>query len=189
MRRRLRQLWRSIGPTSNIEIGASSRIKRWRVSLDEAAKLMVGENSIVDARIISDRPGVQFMVGNRTSLGNSLLVGASRIEIGDDVLMSWGVTVVDHDSHSLDWAHRHQDVMDWRRGVKNWDHVTIAPVKICDKVWIGFGAIILKGVTINEGAVIAAGTVVTKNIPPWTLVAGNPAKVVRSLEPFSDQQP
>lgn len=58
----------------------------------------------------------------------------------------------------------------------------MAPVYIGDKVWIGFNVIILKGVDIGEGAVVAAGSVVTKNVPEWTLVGGNPAKVIRQLE-------
>lgn len=55
--------------------------------------------------------------------------------------------------------------------------------KICsNKVWIGFNAIILKGVTIGEGAIVAAGAVVTKDVPAWTVVAGNPAVVVKKLK-------
>jgi len=50
-----------------------------------------------------------------------------------------------------------------------------------DDVWIGFKATILKGVTIGRGSVIAAGSVVTKDVPPYTLVAGNPAQIIRSL--------
>lgn len=55
----------------------------------------------------------------------------------------------------------------------------VKPTVICDYVWIGTGAIILPGVTIGEGAVVAAGSVVTKNINPYEIVAGNPAKVIR----------
>jgi acetyltransferase-like isoleucine patch superfamily enzyme len=51
-----------------------------------------------------------------------------------------------------------------------------------DKVWIGMDALILKGVTIGEGSVVAARSVVTKDVPPYSLVAGNPARVVKSLK-------
>ncbi len=57
----------------------------------------------------------------------------------------------------------------------------MAPIHIKDKVWIGFNVIILKGVTIGEGAVIAAASVVTKDIPDWSLAGGNPAKVIKEL--------
>ena len=66
-------------------------------------------------------------------------------------------------------------------GEKDWAHVKVAPVSIADKAWIGFNATILKGVTVGEGAVIAACAVVTKPVPPWTVAAGNPARVIREL--------
>jgi galactoside O-acetyltransferase len=109
------------------------------------------------------------------------MVIARKIELGDDVVISWGVTIVDHNSHALTWADRRDDVLDWARGRKDWSNVLIAPVRIRDKVWIGFNAIILKGVTIGEGAIVAAGSVVTKDVPPYCIVAGNPARVVRVL--------
>jgi acetyltransferase-like isoleucine patch superfamily enzyme len=57
----------------------------------------------------------------------------------------------------------------------------MSPVVIEDKVWIGFNVIILKGVRVGEGAVVAAGSVVTKDVPPYCVVAGNPAHVVKEL--------
>src|SRR6476620_10212698 len=56
-----------------------------------------------------------------------------------------------------------------------------ALVKICDNVWIGMNAVILKGVTIGENSVVAAGSVVTKSVEPNTIVAGNPAQVVKTF--------
>lgn len=67
------------------------------------------------------------------------------------------------------------------RGEKCWDAVTVRPVVIRDKVWLGFNVIVLKGVTIGEGSVVAAGSVVTRDVPDFTLVAGNPARFIRSL--------
>ena len=57
-----------------------------------------------------------------------------------------------------------------------------APITICDGVWIGARAIVLPGVTIGEGAIVAAGAVVTKDVEPWTVVGGNPAKVIKRRE-------
>lgn len=57
-----------------------------------------------------------------------------------------------------------------------------APITICDGVWIGARAIVLPGVTIGEGAVVAAGAVVTKDVEPWTVVGGNPAKFIKRRE-------
>lgn len=57
--------------------------------------------------------------------------------------------------------------------------LTVAPIEICDQAWIGARAIVLPGVTIGEGAVVAAGAVVAKNVEPWTVVGGNPAKFIK----------
>jgi acetyltransferase-like isoleucine patch superfamily enzyme len=70
--------------------------------------------------------------------------------------------------------------------MKDWSTVEIRPVTISDKVWIGFNSLILCGVTIGEGAVIGAGSVVTNDIPAWTVAAGNPARVIRNI-PFNER--
>jgi acetyltransferase-like isoleucine patch superfamily enzyme len=56
-----------------------------------------------------------------------------------------------------------------------------APVFIHDDVWVGAMSIVLKGITIGEGSIVGAGSVVTKDVPPWTIVAGNPAKIIREI--------
>ena len=74
--------------------------------------------------------------------------------------------------------------MDWRDGGKHdWETTNSSPVIIKKGVWIGARSIVLKGVTIGEGAVIGSGSVVTKDIPPYTINAGNPARVIRYIPP------
>jgi galactoside O-acetyltransferase len=77
-------------------------------------------------------------------------------------------------------------VKNWYCGKKDWAHVLVSPVRICDKAWVGLNVIIMKGVEIGEGAVVAAGSVVTKSVPPWTVVAGNPAREIREI-PIEDR--
>ena len=132
-----------------------------------------------------DRQGARVVIGDRTFVGKGLIVAAASVEIGSDVLMSWDVTVIDHQSHAIDFFARANDVTGWLTGAKDWSNVTIAPVRICNKAWIGFGASILPGVTIGEGAVVGACAVVTHDVPPWTVVAGNPARQIRRLTPES----
>ncbi|WP_369813950.1 DapH/DapD/GlmU-related protein [Flavobacterium sp. KJJ] len=105
--------------------------------------------------------------------------------------MAWGTFVYDHNSHSLDYKERQNDILqqlsDYREGKfftenKNWDVVDSKPIKICSNAWIGMNCIILKGVTIGEGAIVGAGSVVTKDVPAWTVVGGNPAVVIKKLE-------
>jgi acetyltransferase-like isoleucine patch superfamily enzyme len=144
-------------------------------------RVLIGKDSIVNCRIAFDHPDGEIAIGQRSYIGASHLVCHTAIRIGDDVIISWGVTIVDHDSHSLRWEDRRSDVSNWMTDKKDWGKVAIAPVTIADKVWIGFGASVLKGVTIGEGSVIAANTVVTRDVAPYTLVAGNPGRVIRTL--------
>lgn len=142
----------------------------------------IDEMSIIEGEICFDKENAKVNVGARTFIGASKLICAEHITIGDDVLISWGCTISDHNSHSLLWQERSQDVILWRNGAKDWSNVLCSPVILADKCWIGFNTIILKGVTVGEGAIVGAGSVVTKDVPPYTLVAGNPAKIIRTLK-------
>lgn len=166
--------------------GARSRVRWWGLRACGGNAIRIGVDCIVNCRIDFDGTRGRVEIGDRCYLGKSQLVCHTGIRIGNDVIMSWGVTVVDHDSHALDWAHRSADVANWMRGTKDWNHVTIAPVRIEDRVWIGLGATILKGVHIGEGAVVGAQAVVTRDVPPFTVVAGNPARAVKTFQPNPD---
>lgn len=164
-------------------LGERTRALLWRVS-GHQAELQLGAGSLFSAHVVFERPGARLQVGDRSFVGGkSMFSIAESVSIGSDVMMSWGCTVADHDSHSLDFRHRAHDVENWLDGRKDWTHVRRAPVIIGDKVWIGFNCSILKGVTVGEGAVVAANANVTRDVPPWTLVAGNPARVIRQLDP------
>lgn len=145
-------------------------------------KVLIGKDSIIMCRIDFDSPNGIVSFGDRTYIGNSQIVCYSGVKLGSDVIISWGVTIVDHNSHSIKWAERSKDILDWKKNEKDWSNVKVAEVVIKDKVWVGFNAIILKGVTIGEGAVIAAGTVVTKDVSPYTVVGGNPARVIKKID-------
>jgi len=174
--------WRSRF-SSAVKIGRGSSIAWRRIRNVKGNSLLVGEDSIVHADISFEEAGGEIRIGNRSFIGRSHLVCYRSLTIGDDVIMSWGVTIVDHDSHSINWEERRDDVVDWAKGQKSWQHVAHAPVVVQDKAWIGFNVSVLKGVTIGERAVVGACSVVTHDIPPYALAVGNPARVVRSLAP------
>lgn len=153
--------------------------------------LTIKDNSIVQGCFIFESQQGEVTIGEHTYVGGCQFICRSKIEIGNNVTIAWGGTVYDHDSHSLDYMERRKDIDDELRDIrngqnfilhKNWDVVNSKPIKICDDAWIGMNVTILKGVTIGEGAIVGACSVVTKDVPAWTVAAGNPAKVVKHLK-------
>jgi acetyltransferase-like isoleucine patch superfamily enzyme len=144
--------------------------------------LTVGKDTTVEGLIFFENHNASVSIGERTFIGGgSKLVAAESVTVGDDVLISWGVTIVDHNSHSIRFSERSKDVLDWREGRKDWSNVKTGPAVIGDKAWLGFNVIVLKGVTVGEGAIVGAGSVVTKDVAPWTIVGGNPARLIREI--------
>ena len=154
----------------------------WSTLLNRpGGKLVIGADCIISCRFYFDRKNAQISVGDRCFIGKSLIIAAHNVEIEDDVIMSWGITIVDHNSHPIMPELRAGEVAKWAHGVKDWEQVKISKVTVKKKAWIGFNAIILRGVTIGEGAIVGAGSVVTKDVPDGAIVAGNPARVVRRV--------
>ena len=166
---------------------STARFCKHRIAQRQNCKFSIDEFSTFEGRVFFEREAAETRIGARTFVGNSSILCAQLINIGDDVLISFGVTISDHNSHSVVFEHRAQDVLQWREGKKEWTHVKISPVTIGSKSWIGMHAIILPGVTIGEGAVVGAGSVVTKDVPPYTVAAGNPARVIRELDPAAPE--
>ena len=171
------------GSKLRVSKGPSSSVDLFRVKPVSSNDLYIGTHCIIRSHINFDRPSATVRIGDRCYIGASLIVCGQAITLEDDVVISWGVTIVDHDSHTLDWVGRSADVLKWGRGEKDWAGINIAPIVIKRRCWVGFGASILKGVTIGEGSVVAANAVVTKDVPPYSVVAGNPARIVRTLSP------
>lgn len=176
------QLAKRFGGADDVRIHPSARISARTLLGPLPSRLVVGSGSIVAARLRAERPGAEIVIGDNTFIGQSTILASRSVVVGDDVLIAWGCYLVDHDSHSALWAERATDVRLWYRGKKDWTHVEQAPVRVGNRVWIGFNAIVLCGVSIGEGAVVAAGSVVTKDVAPYTLVAGVPAKPIKALD-------
>jgi len=114
-------------------------------------------------------------VGDSTYLGPGFSVGvAKRISIGSSCYIASNVTILDNDGHPLDPLSRIKG--------EPVEKKNILPVQIENNVWIGEGSIILKGVSIGEGSVIAARSVVVRDVKPYSVVAGNPATIIKRLE-------
>lgn len=109
--------------------------------------------------------------------GVSITARSTSIRIGKHAMLAPNCVIVDSDFH----AHWPPERRSLDPGLEH-----DAPVHIGDNVWIGMSCIILKGVSIGEGAIVAAGSVVTRSVPPRVLAAGVPARVVRRLDPLAE---
>lgn len=124
-------------------------------------------------------------VGDYTLLNGALLMAEEEIVIGSYCLISWNVGIADSDFHPLEPALRRIDAMaisPYSQPRPERPPIGTKPVHIGDNVWIGMNAVILKGVTIGENSVVAAGSVVSKSVPANVVVAGNPAVIVKELK-------
>lgn len=111
----------------------------------------------------SNSRSAYLKIGDGVAIGDRTEIHCGEyIEIGDNSLISWDCCIIDRDYHTF-----------------NADCEKTSPIVIGNHVWVGCRTLITKGVRIGDGAVIAAGSVVTKDVPPRCLVAGNPAHVIK----------
>jgi len=152
----------------------------------------IGQNSMIGCSFTFESAEGKISIGDSCFINSGTnLISRSSISIGNYVTIAWGCTLYDHNSHSLDYMERQKDIErqleDFRNGrsfiaSKDWSVVKSRPIVVGNNAWIGFDSVILGGVTIGEGAIVGARSVVRANVEPWTVVAGNPAVVVKRLK-------
>ena len=160
-----------------------SHSARIRNALGDSDKIVIGGHSHIRGELMI------FGHGGRISIGEWCYVGvgtriwsAASIEIGNRVLISHSVNIFDNLTHPLKATERHEQARQiFTSGHPREISLDEKPIKIGDDAWIGACAMVLRGVSVGEGGVVAAGAVVTKDVPPYSVVAGNPAVVVREL--------
>jgi acetyltransferase-like isoleucine patch superfamily enzyme len=151
--------------------------------IDGTGRIVIGDHVTLDGRLSfvfgnrhDNRPEV--VIGDHTYIGYGCsFTASSSIRVGKHCLLAGGVQVSDYDGHPIDAA--------LRRSGAPMPADSVRPVVIGDDVWIGSGVYILKGVHVGDRSIIGAGAVVTRDVPPDTVVAGNPARVVKQLPPLS----
>jgi maltose O-acetyltransferase len=147
-------------------------------------KIVIGENTHIRGELFIWPNSNGIYIGNNSYVGhNTLITAAEKIIIGNNVLISHNVNIIDTDSHEINYKEREIGYLNLlKNGLPTeMGNVKTSPIVIEDYAWISFNVCILKGVTIGKGAIIGAGSVVTKNVPSFTLYAGNPAKFIRNI--------
>lgn len=148
------------------------------------SKISIGEKLILRNTSQSNSMGViqpviiravsrnsEIVIGDNVGISGSSIVAMKKIQIGSNVLIGSGSVIVDSDLHPISFEDR-------KNGV---DNTTSSAVTIEDDVFIGGRCIVLKGVRIGKGAIIGAGSVVTRDIPPYSIACGNPATVIKKI--------
>lgn len=149
----------------------------------EGSRIEIGSNCLIHGTLVTETSQAIIRIANNVFIASSAILDcAVSINIGEDVLIAYGVMVVDSDNHSISYSIRKKDLANWKMdGSHDWNTTVSKPVVIGRGVWIGAKSIILKGVTVGEGSVVGAGSVVTRDVPPYTIVAGNPARIIREI--------
>ena len=156
----------------------------FRSELPDAAR--IGRGASIYLGVMFDLgPRARVSVGEFTLMNGSRIICDSEISIGDHCLISWNTVFMDTNRLPLEVAARRRELelVPTRTPRRAAAGVAAQPVRIGSNVWIGFDSCVLPGVTIGEGSVVGARTVVTTDVPPFTVVVGNPARVIRQLDP------
>lgn len=129
--------------------------------------------------IVAERSNSNITIGNHVGMSSPCLWAKQEITIGDYVNIGGDCIIMDSDAHNLDWRIRDSGKLFNATESLDTHTAKCAPIHIGSHVLIGARCIILKGVTIGEGSVIAAGSIVTKDIPINVIAGGNPCKVIK----------
>jgi acetyltransferase-like isoleucine patch superfamily enzyme len=168
------------------ELGPGSRFEP-QIIWHKPERIAIGSNVLIKRRCrleaVNTGAGpdaIYLRIGDNTSMQEGCQVSAARqVSIGKDVLIGANVLITDHD-------HIYDHPTEPAAAIRE---LKVAPVTIEDGCWLGFGCVILKGVSVGRRAVIGAGAVVTRDIPPYCVAAGIPARVIDRFGPQPDRTP
>jgi acetyltransferase-like isoleucine patch superfamily enzyme len=140
--------------------------------------ISIGAGTLIAGELLIYPQGGRIAIGDYCYIGEGSRVwSAASLTIGHRVFIAHGVNIHDSDAHSLSAAERHHHFRDVvvHEAADFAEEANAADIVIANDVWIGFNSTVLKGIKIGEGAVVGAGSVVTRDVEPYTVVAGNPA--------------
>lgn len=145
--------------------------------------IIIGNDFRFFSGTICSQNGGKITIGEHCQIGfDCKILCANSISFGDYVILADNITVCDNNNHPVNPQDRALIYMktSWDSEYRGWKYSQSSPIIIANNVWIGSNVRICKGVTIGEGAIIAACSVVTKNVPANSIAAGNPAKIVKT---------
>jgi acetyltransferase-like isoleucine patch superfamily enzyme len=177
---------RRLAGRATCQLGAGAVLKpaaRILNARGDSGCVRIGDRSIIEGELFVFAHGGEIVIGHSCFIGSGARIwSADRIQIGDRVLISHNVNVFDSLTHPLSPRLRHQQFNDIAsRGHPKSIDLDEQPISIGDDAWIGAGATILRGVAVGARAIVGAGSVVTRPVPAATIVAGNPAVIIRQL--------
>ena len=145
--------------------------------------ITIGAFTHVKGELLTFGHGGKITIGDYCYIGEqSNIWSALSIEIGNRVLIAHNVNIFDNLTHPVNPKARHNQFKQIiTTGHPEHIDLSESAVVLSNDVWIGCMSLVLKGVTIGEGAIVGAGSVVTKNVPPYSIVTGNPAHIVREI--------
>jgi acetyltransferase-like isoleucine patch superfamily enzyme len=125
-------------------------------------------------------------IGDFTLINGARIICDSQVSIGDYCLISWNTVFMDTERlpQNIGARRRELELVSGRQPRRFESNSPARPISVKRNVWIGFDACVLPGVTIGEGSVIGARSVVFEDVPPYSVAVGNPARVIRQLEPL-----
>jgi len=145
-------------------------------------RVVVGDHCNISCSITLGREG-RVSVGDFVFMNSGCRIRCDHeVKVGNYCLFGPEVVLWDTKNHPMSASRRREQAMSIPRGRADSYVAGGAPIVIEDDVWLGLRVVVLSGVTIGQGSVVGAGSVVTKSIPPGSFAAGNPAKVIRSIE-------
>jgi acetyltransferase-like isoleucine patch superfamily enzyme len=181
-------MWRDGVLPSNVRVGVGTILtgeKAFKSFYATAADAMVvGKHSTLDGLSFAVGKTGRLIIGDFCCFTAGVLLAEELVTIGNYVRLAWNVAITDTDFHPLDPALRIADAIacsplgDRHRR----PHIECKPVVIEDDVYVGPNATILKGVRVGAGSFIEAGALVTRDVPPRSRVAGNPARIIGSVD-------
>lgn len=126
-------------------------------------------------------PESRIEIGDRVGISSSCLWAKERITIGNDVNIGGDCLIMDNDAHPIDYIQRRRICIEEKKKGAFYSKIGASPIEIGDDVWIGARCVILKGVHIGDRSIVAAGSIVTKDVPADCIAGGNPCKVIKHM--------